>query len=307
MDYLLGFDCGATNSEAAVADVEGNILSSLIGKPANFLVIGSSKASENILSLIKECKEKLNCEYENIKSIVIGAAGAGREEDATKLKNALLNSASKYGITIKLLKVIGDAQIALEGAFPNNSGAIVIAGTGSIIYGKDENGKIYRSGGFGRIVGDEGSGYSIGRKAIQYVAKFYDGCGEKTDIVNSFANKYDINSSEKLLKKVYKENFDIASVAELVLDSASRDDKTALTILNEESDELILQIQALMKKMNVSKMNISFAGSLILNKNIYSDMMREKIKYSLSGVRVVKAKYPPAQGAINIARKMLDA
>ena len=306
MNYLLGFDCGATNSEAAAADTEGNILHSFIGKPANFLVIGSSRASENILSLIKECRDELNCDYEDIKSIVIGAAGAGREEDAAKLKSALLNSTSNNGITIKLLTVMGDAEIALEGAFPDTSGSIVIAGTGSIIYGKDEKGKIYRAGGFGRIVGDEGSGYSIGRKAIQYVAKFYDGSVKNSDIVNSFINKYDVNSTEKLLQKVYKENFDIASAAELVLDSAGMGDKTALTILKEESDELILQIKTLMKKMNVSKMNISFAGSLILNKNVYSDMLKEKIKNSIADVTVVKARNSPVQGAINIARKMLN-
>jgi N-acetylglucosamine kinase-like BadF-type ATPase len=307
MDYLLGFDCGATNSESAVADTSGNILHTLVGKPANFLVNGSAEASENILSLIRKCRRKLNFEYDDIKSVVIGAAGAGREEDAAKLKSALLNLASKYGIKIKLLTVIGDAQIALEGAFPNKSGSILIAGTGSIIYGKDEEGKIYRSGGFGRIFGDEGSGYSIGRNALQYVAKYYDGSKEKSDIVSSFIGKYDINSSEELLKKVYRENFDIASVAELVLDSAGRGDKSAITILEDESDELIVQIKTIMKKMKVSKMNISFAGSLILNKNVYSDMLREKIKNSLSGVTIVKAEYPPVQGAINIARKILNA
>jgi len=307
MNYIIGFDCGATKSECAAADTDGNILYSLTGEPANFLVIGASNASENILSLIKKCKEKLILDYTDIKSIVIGAAGAGREEDAEKLRSSLLNLASKNKITLKSLNVISDAQIALEGAFPNKSGSILIAGTGSIIYGKDEEGKIYRSGGFGRIIGDEGSGYSIGRKALQNVAKFYDGSGEISDIINLITDKYEINSPEELINKVYKENLDIASVAELVLDSASKGDKIAVTILEEESDELVHQIKVMMKKMNVDKMNISFAGSLVINKNVYSDMLIDKIKFSLPGITVVKAEYSPVQGAIRIAREMLNA
>lgn len=307
MNYHLGFDCGATKSECAAADTNGMILCSITGKPANFLVIGADKASENILSLITECKAKINCGYNDIISIVIGAAGAGREEDAETLRGSLLNLASGNGITITSLTVIGDAQIALEGAFPNKPGSILIAGTGSIIYGKDEEGKIYRVGGFGRIIGDEGSGYSIGRKALQSVAKFFDGSGERSDIVSLMSEKYKINSSEELIKKIYKENFDIASTAELVLNSANKGDKIAMAILEEETDELVHQLRAMMKKMNVDELNVSFAGSLVLNKNVYSDMLLEKIKSSLPTITIVKAKYSPVQGAIRIARKMFNA
>jgi N-acetylglucosamine kinase-like BadF-type ATPase len=307
MDYLIGFDCGATKSECAAADINGNILHSITGGPANFLVIGADRASENILSLIKKCKEKLNFDYDDIKSIIIGAAGAGRKEDAEKLQSSLISLASKNGITIKSLTVISDAQIALEGAFPNIPGSILIAGTGSIIYGKDKEGKIYRAGGFGRIIGDEGSGYSIGRKALQYIAKFYDGSGERSDIVSLISDKYKVNSSEELIIKVYKENFDIASVAELVLHSANKGDLIAVTILEEETDELIQQLKALMKKMDVDKLNVSFSGSLVLNKNVYSDMLVEKIKFYLPTVTIVKAEYTPLEGAIHIAREMHNA
>ena len=307
MNYHLGFDCGATKSECAAADTNGKILCSITGKPANFLVIGADKASENILFLITECKAKINCGYNDIISIVIGAAGAGREEDAETLRGSLLKLASGNGITITSLIVIGDAQIALEGAFPNKPGSILIAGTGSIIYGKDEEGKIYRVGGFGRIIGDEGSGYSIGRKALQRIAKFYDGTGKRSDIVSLIGEKYKINSSVQLIKNIYTENFDIASVAELVLDSAQKGDKIAVKILEEESDELVHQLSAMMKKMNVDKLNVSFAGSLLLNNNVYSDMLVEKIKFTLPAITIVKAMYPPVQGAIHIARKMFNA
>jgi N-acetylglucosamine kinase-like BadF-type ATPase len=307
MDLILGFDCGATKSECAAADTKGNILHTLTGEPANFLVIGADKASDNIISLIKACKDKLNFDDDNVKSMGIGAAGAGRNEDAEKLHSSLINLASKKGIALKGVTVVSDAQIALEGAFPDNSGSILIAGTGSIIYGKDKEGKIYRAGGFGRIIGDEGSGYSIGRKALQNVAKYFDGSGEKSVIVSLLSQEYKIDTSEYLIKKVYKENFDIASVAELVLAAASKDDLIALTILEEETDELIQQLKMLMKKMNVNELNVAFAGSLVINKNVYSDMLKEKIKFYLPSISIVKPEYTPLQGAINIAREKLNA
>ena len=307
MDYLLGLDCGATKSECAVADTDGIILHSSTGEPANFLVIGADKAAENIISLLKECKVKLNFNYADIKSIVIGAAGAGREEDAGKLKGSLLSLIAKNGISTKSLIVISDAQIALEGAFPNKPGCILIAGTGSIIYGKDEDGKIHRVGGFGRIIGDEGSGYSIGRRALQNVAKYYDGSAEKSEMVRIISDEYEINSSEDLINKVYKENINIASVAELVLESANRGDKIAVTILEEETDELVHQLRAMIKKMNVDELNVSFAGSLVINKNVFSNMLVDKIRFSLPIITIVKAKYSPAQGAIYMARKHTNA
>ncbi len=307
MEYIFGFDCGATNSECAVADFDGKIIITLTGGPANFLVIGTDAASENILSLINECKEKLNFGYSEIKSIVIGAAGAGRNDDAKKLQNSLQKSAGKNGISLNLITVVSDAHIALEGAFPKKPGSILIAGTGSIIYGKDNDGNIYRAGGFGRIIGDEGSGFSIGRKALQRVAKYYDGYGENSDIISMLSRKYEINSSEQLISKVYKENFDIASVAELVIEAASKDDLIALNILEEETDEIIQQLKALKKKMEVDKLNVSFVGSLLINGNTYSDMLLKKIKFYLPTTTVVKPQHTPLEGAILIAREMLNA
>jgi len=183
MKYLIGFDCGATKTECALTDINGKIIYTATGGAANFLVTGTDGTSKIILSLLKDCIRKSNISYSDIEKIVIGAAGAGRKKDAEKLESSLVEIFSADGIKIKSLKVVSDAQIALKGAFPNEAGCILIAGTGSIIYGKDEKGNIYRAGGFGRLLGDEGSGYSIGRKGLQAAAKYFDGRGKETLIV----------------------------------------------------------------------------------------------------------------------------
>jgi len=306
MKYIIGFDCGATKSECAVADLSGKILFREKSDPANFLVIGVEQASANIISLIKKCISEFDSVHSEVEMIVIGAAGAGRKEDAEKLRKAIIKKLKDEKIFVKSLIIIGDHEIALKAAFPNSPGCILIAGTGSIIYGKDSKNKIHRIGGFGRMIGDEGSGHSIGRKGLQVVSKHLDGRNKKTKILELLDKKYKINSSEELIKKVYKENFDVASVAEIVLHAAAKKDRTALRILDEESDELIDHIKAILQKMRVKKINISFAGSLLTNKNVYSNMLKKKIKASLPSVKIVKPKFSPVEGAILIAKEMLS-
>jgi len=304
--FLIGFDCGATKTECALADIEGNIICSANGKPSNYLVIGVDNAARNILSLLDKFKNELDFTQAEIEKVVIGAAGAGRKEDAERLLKAVTDSASVKGIIFKSITVVSDSQIALEGAFPKKHGCILIAGTGSIIYGKDKEGNVFRAGGFGRLIGDEGSGYSIGRKALKAAAEFFDGRGEKTLIVKLIAEKFFIKTPDDLISKVHKENFDIASVAQIVLTAAKEGDKIALNILAEESNQLIELIKAMMKKMNTGELNVSTAGSLISNNNVYSDLLLKKIKTYLPSVKVINAEHSPVEGAIIIAKEMLN-
>ncbi|GBD87373.1 glucosamine kinase GspK [bacterium BMS3Abin03] len=306
MKYLIGLDCGATKTECAVADVDGNILYTAAGKPVNLLVAGTYEASKNILSLIKECESEFNFTRDGIEQLVVGAAGAGRKNDADNFKSSLSELLESNGIKIKSLHVVTDARIALNGAFPKSSGCILIAGTGSIIYGKDDRGNIYRAGGFGRLIGDEGSGYSIGRKALQAAAKYFDNRNEKTQIADLLADEFNIKTTDDLINKVYKENIDIAAVAKLTLTAAESGDNSAIKILDDESNELMLHIKTILDKINSPDLKLTFAGSLLTNDNIYSKMLKEKIQSSFPAVKIVEPKHQPVEGAILIAKEMLN-
>ena len=170
----------------------------------------------------------------------------------------------------------------------------------------DEKGYIHRTGGFGRILGDEGSGYSIGRKGLQATAKYFDGRGDKTLIVKLIQEKYSINSADELITKVYKEKFDVASIAELVIRAAENEDQIAHHILLEESEEIIHHLSSMTKKMGTDDLYVSFAGSLISNDNIYSEVLRNKIKTSLPAVKIITPKHSPIEGAIILAQEILN-
>jgi glucosamine kinase len=304
MKYLIGIDGGGTKTDCAIADLSGKIIQQSSGKPSNFLIIGVEEAVENIFALIEENLFALEGDFADVKQIVIGVAGAGREEDAKLLEKSFKDYADQERIHFKGVKVLSDAHIALEGAFPDSAGSILIAGTGSILFGKDEKGIIHRVGGFGRLIGDEGSGYSIGRKALNAVSKESDGRGEETLISELLNAKMKSSSANGIINEVYKENLDVASVARIVIVAAEEGDPIAEDILDEEADELVLHIKSLLNKIQIDNLNIAFSGSLIDNKNFYSDLLKHKIKSSLPKIKVVKPTFPPVSGAILFAKRL---
>ncbi len=282
MKYLIGIDGGGTKTDCAVADLSGKIIQQSTGKPSNFMVIGVEEAIENIFALIEENLFALEGDFADVKQIVIGTAGAGRDEDAVLLEKGFKDYADQEGIHFKGVKVLSDAHIALEGAFPASAGCILIAGTGSILFGKDESGTIHRIGGFGRLIGDEGSGYSIGRKALNAVSKASDGRGEETLISELLDAKMNSGTSKNIINKVYNEKLDVASVAKIVIEAAAEGDPIAEDILDEEADELVLHIRSLINKIDIDNFKVAFSGSLIDNKNFYSDLLKHKIKSTLT-------------------------
>jgi N-acetylglucosamine kinase-like BadF-type ATPase len=306
MKYLIGIDGGGTKTDSAIADLSGKIIHHTTGKPSNFLVVGIEEAVENIFALIEENLFKLEGDFADVKQIVIGVAGAGRKEDAQVLEKSFKDYADQQGVHFKGVKVVSDAHIALEGAFPDSSGCILIAGTGSILFGKDEKGVIHRVGGFGRLIGDEGSGYSIGRKALNAVSKASDGRGEETLISELLNAKMNSGSSNSIINKVYKEKLDVASVAKIVIEAAEEGDPIAEDILDEEADELVLHIKSLLDKIHTDKLSVAFSGSLIDNKNFYSDLLKQKIKSTLPKVKVVKPASSPVSGAILFAKRIVN-
>ncbi len=304
MKYLIGIDGGGTKTDSAITDLSGNIIHQTTGKASNFLVVGIEEAVENIFALIEENLFKLEGDFADVKQIVIGAAGAGRKEDAQLLEKSFKDYADQQGVHFKGVKVVSDAHIALEGAFPDSAGCILIAGTGSILFGKDEKGIIHRVGGFGRLIGDEGSGYSIGRKALNAVSKESDGRGEATLISELLNAKMNSSSSTSIINEVYKENLDVASVAKIVIEAAEEGDMIAEDILDEEADELVLHIKSLLDKIHTDKLNVAFSGSLLDNKNFYSALLRQKIKSTLPKVEIVKPAASPVSGAILLAKRL---
>ncbi|MGE5679289.1 MAG: N-acetylglucosamine kinase [Bacillota bacterium] len=304
MSYLIGMDGGGTKTACIAADLQGNILYECTGGPSTFIMIGTEKVSETLFNLITECKEKLNAEYSDFVSVLLGTTGAGRRSDAERMEFGFAEFTKSKGVSIPF-HVESDARIALEGAFSGKPGSILIAGTGSIMFGKDSKGEIHRVGGFGRFIGDQGSGYVIGKRGLSMLAKDFDGRGEKTLLTELVAQKFNITTPETLIIEIYKNNFDIASVAPLVIEAAEKGDQVCSTILEEESEELLQHICAMTKKINEPVLNLSLIGGLISTENHFSHVFREKVASKAPSVNIKLPDYPPAMGAIIMAKSKI--
>jgi len=302
MSYFIGIDGGGTKTNCIITDEKLNILAECTGEPSNFLLLGTETVCVNLLMLIDECLTKAGLNYNDISASVLGTTGAGRRNDAEKLESAFIKYCTNKVIELKNFRVESDARIALEGAFSGNAGCILIAGTGSIIFGKDASGNLHRAGGFGRFIGDEGSGYSIAKKGLAAIAKAFDGRGSKTILSEMIKNKFAISSADGLISEVCKNNFNIPSVTPLVFSAAEKNDAVCMKILEEESDELMLHITAMSDKLNEKPLNISFTGSLINNYNVFSKMLLNKIKNSAIDVIVKKPDHSAAAGAVIFAQ-----
>ncbi len=300
---VIGMDGGATKTAGLLSDLDGVILAEESGGPSNPQVVGPAKSADVIVSLVEKLCAKANCSSNQIAAIVAGLAGAGREGDKLRVKTATLAEAKKRRVSVGVVTIESDGRIALEGAFKGRLGIILIAGTGSFALAKDHKGGIHRAGGWGRIVGDEGSGFVIGRDGLNVVAKHIDGRGKATLLTKLIDEKLGLSSQEKIINGVYRENFDVATVAPLVIQAAEAKDVECARILNKATFELSEHVRTLVNKIEASshsrsKISLAFIGSLLSHGNIYQKILTQKITFSLPQVTVIAPESPPAYGAV---------
>jgi len=310
--YIIGIDGGGTKTTAILCAPDGVILAEAQGGPSNFQIYGIEHVARTILDLIETCCHSVGCSVSQIGAIVAGLAGAGRVHDQQRMLNGLFEAGQKRNLVLNKVLIESDARIALEGAFSGKPGIVIIAGTGSIVFGKDERGRIYRAGGWGRLIGDEGSGYEIGREAFRAVAKLLDGSGKKTKLLKLFDEKFGLDSQETIINAIYRETFNIASVAQAVIEAASKNDKVAKKILADACADLIQVTNVVLVKMNkktknAPKHSLAFIGSLLANENYYSHKVRSAIKRTLPLVSIRKADSSSVVGASLMAIDLLKS
>ncbi len=168
MAYYLGIDGGGTKTRCVLAD-EATVFATATTGGCSVIRHGEEHAREALHNAIRQVCAAAKISPDRISAICIGVTGAARPEIAGKIRGILTELVP--GGTPTRIEVVGDNVIALEAAFGAGPGVIAIAGTGSIVYGRDAVGHTARAGGWGFAVSDEGSGYWIGRRAISVISE----------------------------------------------------------------------------------------------------------------------------------------
>ena len=305
--YVVGIDGGGTKTAAVVCDLEGSIHAEAQAGTSNALNIGFENAAKTILDLIEECRRTLGCTISQFGFIVAGLAGMGREADRLHMESMLKKMAAAWDWDLADLSIETDGRIALEGAFRGKPGIVIIAGTGSLIIAKDARGIIHRAGGWGRIIGDNGSGYAIGREALRAVIRGIDGMGPKTALTKLLARNFGLDSHESIMNAVYKNNLDIASIAPLVIETAGKSDATADNIIRNEALKLTDGVAVLLRHFKARQVPLAFAGGLLSINSVYSKKVRANLRRRFPKIRFQEPEQGSMLGAALIAiRKLIQ-
>ncbi len=301
---VFGADGGGTKTLGVLADASGTELARMQVGPGNPNVAGVDAAARNLLELIGGCCELARRSPLEIGAAVCGLAGVGSDVVRRSLDDALRVLAAPRGWSSLPVTLETDARIALEGAFGGGPGIVLIAGTGSNVIGKLPSGDVVSVGGWGRILGDEGSGYAIGLNAARAVAREIDGRSEAPRLRMLLEDRFGWVSRDRVIASVYQEKFDLASVAPVVLGAAGDGDPAAIRILENAAEQLAATLGALVARMRgVSPVGVVFIGGLIDHETSYAAILRAAIGTHVPGAEVVPALYPPVKGAVILAHQ----
>ncbi len=295
---IIGIDGGGTKTHSILATLDGEFLASYTEGASNPHVVGFEASARVIAASIEKCLAHLHESASPNLKIVAGIAGIGRPADQETLRSALVRINTAY----ESIVLTTDVRIALEGALPWRSGIVLIAGTGSIAYYRDNKGGLIRSGGWGRILGDEGSGFTIAREGLRAVLLQHDGRGTETALTPLALRHYAIPSVDQLITEVYKKGTEISSFAPLVVDAAANGDDIAIRIIDEESKKLVSLVKPLIdRSISEGKLQLAMIGGLLEHKTAYSVKVRTLLKESYPNVYVQRPKFSPVVGALILA------
>lgn len=299
-EYVVGVDGGGSGTRCSVIGLDGVFLASGTGGPSNPITVGVEEARNSIMKSVNEVIEKTG--VEEFKASVLGIAGT----DRSKLKTELLD---KLPDTLGEKEIVSDAESALAGATACRHGVIVVAGTGSIVYGENQDGDTARAGGWGWRLGDEGSGYTIGRNAIIGVLKAYDGRGPETMLASQVLRDLGLNEVEDIIDWAYasgREPRDFAELVPTVRRAAGEGDEVANLVLAEAGCELGLVAQAVIKRLNlVEEFPITFNGGIFQSSGPYTMALEEVIRREATECFFVSPRFSPDIGSCLLALQNL--
>src|SRR5687768_13611742 len=231
--YVLGIDAGGTKTVCYLADVNGTIIGEGRGGGANLQAHGELEVEKVLHGVIEEAVgDRAILPI----GVCLGVAGVDRAED-DRIVRAIMR---RLGFRAHTL-VVNDALVALVAGTGDDPGVVLIAGTGSIAYGVNTEGYAARSGGWGYVLGDEGSGYWIGRQALTAVVRAADGRGPRTQLTSLILEHFQLTQVAGLVREVYDKGLRRQAVAALggVVDRARADgDVAASEILRGAGEEL---------------------------------------------------------------------
>lgn len=294
--HIIGIDAGGTKTFGSVVSKQKELLVENIAGHGN-VSVDYHVAINNIKRAIHSC---LHTEYKSqCVGIVAGIAGVGQGDLKKTVKEDL---EKQFMLPVHVLTDVELAYYALHG---NSDGILTVAGTGSIIIAKNRN-EFYSVGGWGHLLGDEGSSYHIGMLALKEIAKEFDQGGLSSSFTSKVALICGVKSSNDLKRFVYSNKKDkIASLSEDVAKLASKNDRFAYSLFEQAAESLAVQTMTLVKQVGFkSSISVVCMGSLLVKNQLIQSLYKEKliklgldVSFRVSEEQVVVGAWPAWENA----------
>lgn len=290
--YVIGLDAGGTKTHAAVIDHNKNIHFSIETGPGN-VAVDSEKAKEHIMAAIQAC---IKSKYGSLcKTIVLGIAGIEKGHLKSEFKTAV-----EQHFKLPTL-IINDAELALYAVLEEENGVLAIAGTGSVLIGKNDS-AIKMVGGWGHLLGDEGSSYHIGIQALKQLVSEIEQGNIQNKLAKALATQYQLPDASAIKEFVYSSTKkEIADIALFVYQRAQMDDTDAKILLEQAGEELAQQAIRLVKQLGLetSSIPIIVKGSLLEKNEFVRNHFAEKLKQFSPDISIVCKNSPAVTGALH--------
>lgn len=300
MIFYCGWDGGGSKTEVLCADESGREIVRETFGPLNMNGLAWFQAQKTIADAV-DFMASVTGNLEDCCALTIGSAGVSN----AFAKESLISYVRERGYRGRL-QVVGDHEIALEGAI-NGPGAVLISGTGSVCCGRDAAGNHVRTGGFGYLIDDVGSGYAIGREILSAVVRAFDGRGPKTILTNAVFEKLGLNDIPGLIKWLYSagtKKTDIASLAELLTAAVDSGDETARNIADRAAQELSELAVAAWKKLGLSEGELALTGSILKYQTYIRKETERLCGEACPGMCVINPRRDACTGAVRLAMRM---
>ena len=298
MAFVLGIDAGGTKTVCQLADETGEVLAEARRGGANLQAAGELEVEK----VLHDVMEEAIGDHDVVPAaICLGIAGVDRPDDARVVRGLM----KRIGYKARVL-VVNDALIALEAGAPEMPGVVVIAGTGSIAYGRNERGQAARAGGWGYMLGDEGSGYWIGRAALRAVLREADRRGPATQLTGLLLNYYGVPRPQDLIAQVYHGTLRpsaIASLAQCVQGAFSDGDGVAIGILRSAADQLESSGMSVARRLDLvgSEFPFVLSGGMFRAVPWLEEELSRRLPLASPKSRTVPLTVEPATGAVRLA------
>lgn len=325
---LLAVDGGGTKCLAVLADRSRQEIGTGRSGSCNYQGIGEEAAVRELVAAIRQALEDgtrrrglsdprgtASGEEEpewDVECAVFGIAGLDTEYDRLVITGMVETVLRQLRIRVRHLIVENDGFAALLGATGGKPGILVIAGTGSIAFGVNELQETARSGGWGHRVGDEGSGYWIGKQAIMAVLRAADGRGESTGLEKLILPFAGLGRVDELFNWTYSADYSVDKVGELsplVSQAADAGDAVATNILLAAGEELFLSARAVIDRLQMKNkpFQMILQGGVLQNDERVRDIVKERVQAYASQVVIEHAQNDPIYGVIAKGLAYLDS